>query len=84
MPFFAGEDSINARFLIVKILECMSSFGYFIQTGLDLSRTNADKAVLLFRKGLPKEEKYFCLSPLEIRELAVINVPTKVYEVIYH
>ena len=62
-------------------MERMGSMGYFIVTGLDISRKSKDKALLLFRKGSPVSSRFMCLSLHENDEIRFINAPQNIVDV---
>lgn len=76
-----GNEAIYSRFLIVKILERMASLGLFVISGLDVTRKDNDKSLLLFRSGAPLAAPFMCLSLNETDKVRLINAPQNVVEV---
>ena len=76
-----GNEAIESRKLITVLLEKMASIGYFIDTGIDITRKTNDKSLLLFRKGYPLATKFFCLSLNSSDYIRLINAPSNIVEV---
>ncbi|XP_057289349.1 uncharacterized protein LOC130612077 [Hydractinia symbiolongicarpus] len=81
-PWWAsGNEAITSRLLIVKLMEKLSSYGYFVITGLDITRKTNDKSLLLFQRGAPLHTKFMCLSLNETDKIRLINAPNDVNSV---
>lgn len=76
-----GNEAITSRLLIVKLMEKLSSYGYFVITGLDITRKTNDKSLLLFQRGAPLHAKFMCLSLNESDKIRLINAPNDVNSV---
>ncbi|XP_057290061.1 uncharacterized protein LOC130612728 isoform X2 [Hydractinia symbiolongicarpus] len=77
----SGNEAITSRLLIVKLMEKLSSYGYFVITGLDITRKTNDKSLLLFQRGSPLHTKFMCLSLNETDKIRLINAPNDVNSV---
>ena len=76
-----GNEAIESRKLVTVLLEKMASIGYFIDTGIDITRKTNDKSLLLFRRGYPLATKFFCLSLNSSDYVRLINAPSNIVEV---
>ncbi|XP_057289755.1 uncharacterized protein LOC130612452 isoform X2 [Hydractinia symbiolongicarpus] len=58
----SGVKAVEARLVILKIMEKLSQFGYSVLTGFDISPRSNDKSLFLFQRGTPVQAKFMCLS----------------------
>lgn len=80
-PWWAdGQEAVHSRRLICHILETMASLGYFVITGIDLTRKINDKSVLLFRQGGQLQTSFMCVSLNQTDKIRFINAPQNVVE----
>lgn len=74
----SGVEAVEARLLIVKIMEKLSQFGYSVLTGLDISPKSNDKSLFLFQRGTPFQSRFMCLSLHDVNIIRIINAPPNV------
>ncbi|XP_066921998.1 uncharacterized protein [Clytia hemisphaerica] len=75
-----GEEGVSARLLICRILETMASIGYYIVSGLDVTRKDNDKSLLLFRQGAPMQARFLVCSLNSTDKVKLINAPNEVVQ----
>ena len=81
-PWWAtGEETVDSRYLILKLLESMQAYGWSIIASIDSSRKLSDKSALLFRQSQPRQSPVFCISLNETDKLRLINAPEDVTKV---
>ena len=76
-----GIDAVYSQKLIVHIMERMATVGFFVITGVDVSRKVNDKSLLIFKKGQPLQTQFLCVSLNETIKIQFINAPQHVKEV---
>ena len=76
-----GIDAVRSRVLIVHLMERMASVGFFVTTGVDVSRKVNDKSLLLFKRGQPLQTQFLCVSLNETDKIRLINAPQHMIEV---
>ncbi|XP_028410818.1 uncharacterized protein LOC114533488 [Dendronephthya gigantea] len=74
------EESVMARYLILKILEAMLNQGWHNIAAIDISRRATDKSVLIFQRREPKHCSIMCLSLDDADKFRCINIPTELVE----
>ena len=67
--------------MITKVLEAMAGIGYYIVSGLDVTRKDNDKSLLLFRSGVPMQANFMCCSLNDTDKVKLINAPPEVVQV---
>lgn len=81
-PWWAsGEEAVDSRFLILKLIEAMQAYGWSIIASIASSRKLSDKSALLFRQSQPRQSPVFCISLNETDKLRLINAPEDVTKV---
>ena len=81
-PWWAsGDEAVESRFLILKLMETLQAYGWSPVTGIDSSRKLSDKSSLLFRQSQPRQSPFFCLSLNETDKLRLINASEDVIKV---
>ncbi len=71
---------VHSRMYICKILEKMMSVGWKVQLGIDLSRVESDKTVMLFNRCAPINAPVFCISLNEKNKIRIISAPQNVID----
>ncbi|XP_028410819.1 uncharacterized protein LOC114533489 [Dendronephthya gigantea] len=80
-PWFSyKEESVMARYLILKILEAMLNQGWHNIAVIDISLRPIDKSVLIFQQREPKHCSIMCLSLNDADKFRCINMPTELVE----
>ena len=80
-PWWAdGTEAVHARFLITKIIEALLARGWMIKIGVDVTRKDQDKSVLIFQRSTVPPASIFCLSLNETDKLRLINAPQDVID----
>ncbi|XP_078343312.1 uncharacterized protein LOC144629028 [Oculina patagonica] len=78
-PWWAsGEEAVDSRFLVLKLIEAMQAYGWSVAAAIDCSRKDQDKSSLLFRQSQPRQSPFFCISLNETDKLRLINAPDDV------
>eukprot|EP00794_Sanderia_malayensis_P017978 gene17978-19775_t len=78
-PWWAsGTEAIDSRMLVCRVLQGLMSIGWRVQIGLDLSRKENDKSILMFQRCAPTAAQVFCLSLNETDKIRLINAPENV------
>ena len=81
-PWWAeGHETVEARFLILKLLESLQSYGWSAVASLDTSRKVTDKSSFIFRRSQPRQAPFFCVSLNGTTKLRLINAPEDVIKV---
>lgn len=81
-PWWAsGEEAVDSRYLILKLIESMQAYGWSVIASIDSSRKLSDKSALLFRQSQPRQSPVFCISLNETDKLRLINAPEDVTKV---
>ncbi|KAL9960256.1 hypothetical protein ACROYT_G033691 [Oculina patagonica] len=81
-PWWAsGEEAVDSRFLVVKLIEAMQAYGWSVVAAIDCSRKTQEKCSLLFTQSQPRESPFFCISLNETDKLRLINAPEDVTKV---
>jgi len=81
-PWWAsGQEAVDSRYLILKLIECLQSYGWMIIASIDSSRKLSDKSSLLFRQSQPRQSSVFCVSLNETDKLRLINAPEDITKV---
>ena len=70
------EESVMARYLVLKILQEMLAHGWQNIAAIDISRRATDKSVLIFQQREPKRCPMMCLSLTDCDKFRLINMPT--------
>ena len=70
-----SEESAMARYLVLKILEAMLEQGWHNIAGINISRGDTDKSVLIFQGGEPQGRPMMCLSLNDVDKFRLINMP---------
>ena len=65
----------------MKILEALASIGFYVVSGLDVTRKDNDKSLLLFRQGAPMQARFMCLSLNSTDKVKLIAAPPEVVQV---
>ena len=69
--------------MICKVLEAMAGIGYYVVSGLDITRKDNDKSLLLFRSGAPTQATFMCISLNDTDKVKLINAPPDVVQVYF-
>jgi len=70
----SGLEAVRARILICKVIEGLSRAGWRCIDGLDVSRKDTDKSVLLFRRSPPtRASRVACLCLSDTDHLRLLN-----------
>ena len=81
-PWWAsGHEAVDSRYLIVKILEALQSYGWSVIASVDSSRKLSDKSALVFRQSQASQSPVFCLSLNETDKMRLINAPDDIVKV---
>ncbi|KAL9969936.1 hypothetical protein ACROYT_G022221 [Oculina patagonica] len=81
-PWWAsGEEAVDSRYLILKLIESMQAYGWSVIASIDSSRKLSDKSALLFRQSQPRQSPVFCMSLNETDKLRLINAPEDVTKI---
>ena len=76
-----GDEGVASRYMICKVLESMAGIGYYAVSGLDITRKDNDKSLLLFRSGTPTQATFMCCSLNSTDKVKLINAPPDVVAV---
>ena len=79
--YSSGDEGVASRHLICKILETLASQGYYATSGLDITRKDNDKSLLLFQQGVPMQATFMCLSLNDTDKVKLIAAPPNVVQV---
>ena len=81
-PWWAeGKETVESRFLILKLMEAMHACGWSLVASIDSSRKASDKSSLVFRQSQPKQSPFLCVSLHESDKLRLINAPEDIEKV---
>ena len=81
-PWWAdGQETVESRFLILKLLESLQGYGWSAVASLDTSRKVTDKSSFIFRRSQPRQAPFFCVSLNGSTRLRLINAPENVIKV---
>ena len=73
-PWWAdGQETVEARILILKLMEMLHAVGWSPIASIDSSRKVTDKSSLIFRQSQPRQSPFFCLSLHKTDTLRLIN-----------
>ena len=73
-PWWAdGQETVEARILILKLMEMLHAVGWSPIASIDSSRKVSDKSSLIFRQSQPRQSPFFCLSLHKTDTLRLIN-----------
>ena len=75
-----NEESVMARYLVLKILEAMLDQGWHNIVGIDTCRRDTEKSVLIFQGGEPQRRPMMCLSLNGVDKFRLINMPTQLVD----
>ena len=80
-PWYStSEESVMARYLVLKIIEAMLEQGWHNIASINISRRDTDKSVLIFQGGEPQRRPMMCLSLNDVEKFRLINMPTQLVE----
>ena len=57
-----GKETVESRFLILKLMEAMQACGWNLVASIDSSRKASDKSSLVFRQSQPKQSPFLWAS----------------------
>ncbi|XP_078343323.1 uncharacterized protein LOC144629038 isoform X2 [Oculina patagonica] len=77
----SGQEEVDSRFLVVKLLEAMQANGWTLVACVDYSWKSQDKSSLLFRQSQPRQSPFLCISLNEFNKLRLINAPDDVTKI---
>ncbi|KAL9960254.1 hypothetical protein ACROYT_G033689 [Oculina patagonica] len=77
----SGEEAVDSRFLVLKLIEAMQAYGWSVVAAIDCSKKTQDKSSLLFRQSQPRQSSFFCISLNETNKLRLINAPEDVRKI---
>ena len=81
-PWWAsGEEAVDSRYLILKLIECLQAYGWSIIASIASSRKLSDKSALLFRQSQWRQSPVFCVSLNETDKMRLINAPEDITKV---
>lgn len=81
-PWWAsGDEAVDSRFLVLKILEALQAYGWSVAASIDCSRKDSDKSSLIFQTSQPTQSHFFCISLHETDKLRLINAPEDVTKI---
>ncbi len=75
-PFASsGSESVSARQLVCRLLECLREVGWEAAAAIDLSRKTTDKSALLFRRCESANLSFACLAMSDVDRIRMLNFP---------
>ena len=81
-PWWAsGTETVESRFLILKLIEALQAYGWSPVASIDSSRKVSDKSSFVFRQSQPRQSPFFCVSLHETDKLRLINAADDVMTV---
>ena len=80
-PWWAnGTEAVQSRLLITKIVEALLAKGWIAQIGIEMTRKDQDKNVLMFQRSTVPPAPVLCLDLNENDKLRLINAPQNVID----
>lgn len=76
-----GDESVDSRYLVLKVLEALQAHGWSVAAAIDCSRKLSDKSSLIFRRSQPRQSQFFCVSLNGSAQLWLINATEDVTKV---
>lgn len=75
-----GDEGVASRHLMCKIMESLAINGYYVTSGLDITRKDNDKSLLLFQQGTPMQATFMCISLNDTDKVKLIAAPPNVVQ----
>jgi len=75
-----GDEAVMSRRLINRISETFLSQGWALMCGLDLSRRDNDKSVLVFTRAVPTTARFACVALSDVDKIRLLDFPHDITE----
>ena len=79
----AGDEAVNGRQLICRMLEGLRDRGWEVLTGIDLSgKRTVEKSLFLMTRCESARLKFACVAPADLDRIWLINFPHQISQLI--
>ena len=76
----SSDDSIKARYLILKVMEAMREMSWHVVAAINMSRRGGSKSVLFFQKAQRRTDSICCLALADKDKFRLINMQPDMVE----